>query len=140
MQTTTVVVVEDDENIRDLLTALLTEEQSYHVLSASSGEGALHLLSTQATRPHLLLLDYMLGPGMDGIELYDRFCASFGWEDIPALMVSAALPEREVAARRLIGVPKPFDLDALLTLIEETIHNVALSSCTKKQILHKTIV
>jgi len=119
IDTPTVLVVEDDDTIRDLLIMLLAEEQSYHVLSACSGEQALQLLSAHV-RPQLLLLDYML-PGMTGIALYDQLCTQFGWWDIPALLVSAALPEQEVAQRSIIGVPKPFDLDELFALIEKTL-------------------
>lgn len=115
-----VLVVEDDDTIRDLLILLLVEEQSYHVLSASSGERALQMLAS-SPRPDLLLLDYML-PGMNGITLYDQVCTRFGWRDIPALLVSAALPEQEVEQRSLIGVAKPFDIDTLLTLVEQNIH------------------
>ena len=116
----TIMVVEDDDNILDFLIDLLTDEH-FHVLWARSGEGALQLLSTYVARPQLLLLDYMLGPGMDGIALYDLLCTRFGC-CIPTLMLSAALPEREVVQRSIIGVHKPFDLDALLTLIEKSIH------------------
>ena len=129
-----ILIVEDDDNIRDLLVTLLTEEH-YHVLSARSGEQALQLLARHQQRPQVLLLDYML-PGMNGISLYDQVSARFGWRGIPTVVMSAALPEQEVTQRSLIGVPKPFDIDALLIVIEKNVHPATSTS----SILHKTLV
>ena len=55
---------------------------------------------------------------MNGIELYDRLHAIKELEHVPAMMVSAYLPEREVQERKIVGMYKPFDLSKLLDAIE----------------------
>lgn len=111
----TILVVEDDPVILVLWKELL-EEESYLVLSAASSQQALRMARLAEARPQLMILDYMMA-GLNGIQLYDQLCHSFAWQDIPALMVSADLPVKEVAARGLRGIHKPFDLYEVLDLI-----------------------
>lgn len=93
---------------------LLTEEH-YCVLRATSGPHALQIVAGE--HPQMFLLDYML-PGMTGLELFDLLHAHPGYERIPALLVSAALPPQEELARRaVIGIQKPYEIDALLAQI-----------------------
>lgn len=63
----TVLVVEDDEAMRKLITALL-DGSGYKVLQAPNGEAALQLARESAQRIDLVLTD-MLMPGMSGVEL-----------------------------------------------------------------------
>ncbi len=67
-------------------------------------------------KPDLFLLDYHL-PSMDGIELYDHLHATKGLEQIPAILLSANLPRKELEKRKMVGVRKPFELDTLLNTI-----------------------
>ena len=60
----TVLIVDDEEMIRQSLEGILTDE-GYDVLTASSGEEALKIIEDEL--PSLVLLDIWL-PGMDGIE------------------------------------------------------------------------
>ncbi len=59
-----VMVVDDEEGIRESLSGIF-EDEGYSVLTASSGEEALNILKEQS--PDLMLLDVWL-PGIDGIE------------------------------------------------------------------------
>lgn len=115
------LVVEDDPFILAIMNYVLVEERTYTMIQATSAQQALTTASTMSTRPRMLILDYMLGPGMTGIELYDTLCQQQGWSDIPTVVMSAALPEQEVVKRNLVGIHKPFDLDELLTLIDTTL-------------------
>ncbi|MDZ4064423.1 MAG: response regulator [Coriobacteriia bacterium] len=63
--------VDDDEDIRDLITAIL-EGGAYRVASAASGSEALAQL--EGLHPDLILLDAMM-PDMDGYEVCDRLQA-----------------------------------------------------------------
>ncbi len=55
---------------------------------------------------------------MDGLELYDRLHAKENLKDIPALFMSADVPEKELEKRRIFCIRKPFELEELLQKIE----------------------
>jgi CheY-like chemotaxis protein len=113
----TVFIVEDDEAIGDLLVQAIEQETSYHAVLASDGFQALKMLRT--VKPDLLLLDYSL-PGMNGLELYDTIHTVKALKHLPVLIVSAetARIQKEIKARQLPQLQKPFDLANLLQAIE----------------------
>ena len=114
----TVLVVEDDAGIGHVLVQFIGQETPYHPLLVTTGSDALQ--AVRVTRPSLLLLDYRL-PGMTGIELYDHLQSTEGGAAIPAIMISATLPHREIVQRQIVGMKKPFDIDNLLQTIENLI-------------------
>jgi two-component system, chemotaxis family, chemotaxis protein CheY len=106
----TVLVVDDDAEVRELLCVALTSE-GYHVASVSNGREAMHHLRSHADAC-IILLDLIL-PVMDGAhfrtaQLQDR---SLAW--IPLIVMSGTVDAdrraRELGARRLVR--KPLDLD-----------------------------
>ena len=108
----TILVVEDDEAIGDLLLQTLKGETSHAVLLVTNAVQALE--AVESIKPHLFILDYHL-PGIDGIELCDRLRAMNGLESVPTLMLSAQAPSRQALQQRKISfLKKPFDLAALL--------------------------
>ena len=113
----TVLIVEDDEAIGDLLVQAIEQETSYHAVLASDGFQALKMLRT--VKPDLILLDYSL-PGMNGLELYDTIHTVKALKHLPVLIVSAetARIQKEIKARQLLQLQKPFDLANLLQAIE----------------------
>ena len=65
----TILLVEDDTTISELLVQLITQETQYQVVAVPDGSQALELVRN--IKPQLLILDYWL-PSMHGIELYDQ--------------------------------------------------------------------
>ena len=111
----TILVVEDEAALLNLLCSVLSEEYpTLRVVGARTSQRALEEVAQE--RPILLLLDYCLyGSRLNGIELFDALHADPDDEIIPAIMIGANLPERELQVRRdIIRMPKPFDLDVLL--------------------------
>ncbi len=106
-----ILVVEDDEVHASMLNQIFKQETPYHVYGASDGQTAWEML--QDVKPNLIVLDYLL-PGMNGLELYDRIRADKVLQTLPVLMISAALPSREIEHRGIIGLQKPFEIDELL--------------------------
>lgn len=105
-----VLVVDDDADVRELLRVVLLAE-GYNVAAVDNGRAALDHLRSHADTC-LILLDLML-PIMDGThfrtaQLHDR---SLAW--IPVILMSGASDSdrraRELGARRLVR--KPLDLD-----------------------------
>ncbi len=112
-----VFIVEDDEAIGELLVQAIEQETSYQAVLASDGFQALKMLRT--VKPDLLILDYGL-PDMNGIEFYDTIHAAKALEHLPVLIVSAetARIQKEIKARQLSQLQKPFELANLLQAIE----------------------
>jgi CheY-like chemotaxis protein len=120
-----ILVVEDDEDTRELLQALL-EAEGYVVRTAVNGQDALTALR-HITPPQLILLDLMM-PVMNGWQfrrqqLRDRRLAS-----IPVLVLSAVQDAQEQAsALNVTGFfQKPFDLDALVRTVNDVVARPAL--------------
>lgn len=111
----TVMIVEDDIHIGAFLVEAITGETPYHALLVANGAEALETL--KHLKPHLMILDYHL-PGIDGLELYDRVHAMPEMQQIPAIMMSARLPQRELEQREIVGINKPFDLDDFLQQVK----------------------
>lgn len=63
-----IMVVDDEENLTELVRAIL-EQENYDVITASNGEECLDKLKT--VKPDLILLDMMM-PGMSGREVCER--------------------------------------------------------------------
>jgi DNA-binding response OmpR family regulator len=119
----TILLVEDDPSLREIIEEVLSEE-AYYVIVAHSGQEAFQL--ARQTRIDLLLTDYMLGGDIDGIALYDALHALPDLSTTPALVMSAALPFRELQARHLVGMAKPFDLDDLLMHVSRALERRAV--------------
>lgn len=108
-----VLVVDDDESIRELV-ALVLEDAGYAVATARNGLEAL--AQVPAFEPDLVLLDLNM-PVLDGWQTRARL-----GEDLPQLpvvfMTAGHHPPTEAARHAAAGsLPKPFDLDQLLTLV-----------------------
>jgi DNA-binding response OmpR family regulator len=112
----TVLIIEDDASIGACLVQAIVEETPYLAFFVTDSLDALHVL--EDIKPDLLVIDYRL-PHINGIELYDRIHAQKVLADIPGIVISAELPQRETQQRHLIGMQKPFDLDELLNTIHE---------------------
>lgn len=106
----TVLVVEDEPDIRRITRLALAEVGGLDVQCCGDGDEALRVAA--ATRPDLILLDVML-PGMDGPATLEALRRNPETGDIPVIFVSAKVQRPEVAAylgQGVIGViPKPFD-------------------------------
>lgn len=112
----TILIVEDDTSIGTFLLEAIAEETPYHALLVASGPQALDAL--QLLTPHLLILDYHL-PGIDGLQLYDLVHAMPALQQVPAILMSARLPQRELEKRRIVGMNKPFELDDFLQRLKK---------------------
>jgi DNA-binding response OmpR family regulator len=112
----TILLVEDDEYIGDVLVQAITQETPYLALLVTDGFEALN--AVKGIKPNLFILDYHL-PRMNGIELYDKLQTVKTLEHVPTIMMSARLPQQELHKRQIIGMNKPLDLEEFLQTIEE---------------------
>jgi CheY-like chemotaxis protein len=113
----TILVVEDDEGIGAFLVEALNMEVGSHTLLAPDAIKALEIVKT--LRPDLVVLDYHL-PGMNGLELYEKFQAIKQLREVPTLQMSAHLPKKaKEQHQKMVFLEKPFGLDELLYTIEQ---------------------
>ena len=112
----TVLIVEDDIHIGEVLVQAIVQETSFMAVLAQSGDEALNLVKN--IKPSLFILDYQL-PRMNGIELYDILQTDAYLAQLPTIMISAQLPVKELQKRNIKGMNKPLDLDDFLQTIEQ---------------------
>lgn len=110
-----VLVVEDDEDIRNVIVDLL-ESEGYHTESASNGQEALDVLH-EISKPCLVLLDMMM-PIMDGRGFLDRVMKDSFLAPIPVVVVSAVADKTNTQGA--VGfIRKPVDIDVILQLVDK---------------------
>jgi len=104
----TIMVVEDDQDIRELISYNLGKE-GYTVVPAESGEQALKLIET--TNPDIIVLDIML-PGMDGIEVLRNLKQGSRHAAVPVIMATAKSEDSDIITGLELGaddyIAKPF--------------------------------
>jgi DNA-binding response OmpR family regulator len=112
----TILVVEDDQTIRELYTEIL-ESEGYLVISAENGREAMKLIgSTPGFFPSLILTDLMM-PVMDGLQFVQELKRDESWESVPVMMVSAA-QERPKSQVGFEFIKKPLDLDSMVDRVK----------------------
>jgi CheY-like chemotaxis protein len=111
----TVLIVDDDPEVREALGRLL-EDDGWAVTTAADGQEALARLQ-QAPPPALILLDLML-PVMDGFEFRVRQLEDPQTAGIPVIVFSAGRdPDKLAGLRAAASLTKPIDPDALLAIV-----------------------
>ncbi len=117
MPKTTILVVDDEEDIRELVELNLVRE-GYTVLKCETGEQALELADSKA--PDLIVLDLML-PGIDGMAVCARLKRNSRTAQIPIVMLTAKGEEADIVAGLELGaddyVAKPFSGKVLVARI-----------------------
>jgi CheY-like chemotaxis protein len=112
----TILVVDDDPAVRDLMERLLSRE-GFRVESAAGGEDGLRL--ARALRPDLITLDVLM-PGLDGWAVLTALKADSELADIPVIMLTM-LDDKSVgyALGASDYVTKPIDRDRLAALVRK---------------------
>ncbi len=113
----TILIIEDDEDIRENLKDLL-ESEGLRVSSACNGKAALELLENEHDVPSLILLDLMM-PIMDGREFLEILKTKYPEKssNIPIVIISAGGRIYHPDAQDFLQ--KPVDVDDLLELIDK---------------------
>jgi len=122
-----VLVVEDDESIRNVITDVL-EDRGYRVIGATNGADALHQL--EQAKPDVMVLDLLM-PVMHGWDFMEAYAEKTGGNPIPIVVVSvnSALPRSFNRFGVHSVVRKPFDVDDLAQSVEAALElNVAHSN------------
>jgi CheY-like chemotaxis protein len=114
---TTILLVDDDEDIREL-TAEILRESGYDVVEAEDGQRALAALAAMATPPALVLLDLIM-PVMTGQQMLHEMRAIPRLANVPVVALTAGgfqpadVPEAKDVVR------KPASVAVLLKVVEQ---------------------
>lgn len=111
----TILVVEDDENIRELLSSML-EINGYQVFSASNGQDGIELARTQ--RPDLVLCDAGMprGSGADVLRAVRENPATVG----TTFLLMTGNPQFDLGKHSADGLlTKPFHMEEAVVLVEQ---------------------
>ncbi len=128
-----ILVVEDESNIRNFMKTILASN-NYTVLTATTGEEAMSLLSSHC--PDLVLLDLGL-PDTDG-QMFIQ--AVRRWSQVPILVVSARSHERDKVMALDFGaddyITKPFGTSELLARVRAALRHAAQRSSGQQSSLY----
>ena len=134
MPNCSVLVVEDDKSVRNLIVTTL-QANDYSYTSAENGKEALSKIETE--RPDVLLLDLGL-PDIDGIEVIKELRA---WSNMPIIVISARSEDKDKIQALDMGaddyLTKPFSVDELLARLRVTQRRLTMiSSNVSNSVFH----
>ena len=132
MSKNTILIVEDETAIRDMLTLIL-EQADFTPISAADVSSAQHLLAENT--PDLILLDWML-PGISGVEWARRLKKDPSYQDLPIIMLTARGEEEDKVRGLEVGaddyLTKPFSPKELVARIRAVLRRAGkLSGLTQ---------
>lgn len=134
MHKNTILVVDDDSEIRDVIHVYLRNE-GFHVLEAENGRRALEIVAAEPVQ--LIILDVMM-PDLDGIKACLKIRES---SDIPIIMLSAKQEDIDKITGLSIGaddyVAKPFSPLELMARVKAQLRRQSL---TEKEDNHNVLI
>jgi DNA-binding response OmpR family regulator len=122
-----VLVIDDDEPIRDLLCELLTSE-GYRATANDASFDDLDLVIR--LQPDLVILDIVLGDQWTGLEFLERLKADPRTARVPIMVCTAASHltdeiQAQLRAHDCLVIAKPFDLEELLAEVDDCLDKQA---------------
>jgi DNA-binding response OmpR family regulator len=122
---TTILVADDDADIRDLVSFKL-QQAGYRVVAV--GDGVQALDAVRAERPDLAVLDLMM-PGLSGLDVCAEIRRDTTSAHLPVIMLTARVQEQDVATGFATGaddyVTKPFSPRELLSRVQAVLARAA---------------
>ena len=110
-----VLVVEDDQDIRELIADILTGE-GFPVEQAGNGAEAMHKMKAGYS-PDVVLTSLLM-PVMDGYQLAAELKRHDGWSRIPMIVMTAGKANSTALSEVEAVLQKPVDLDMLLARVK----------------------
>ena len=113
-----ILVIDDDPDLRLLLSAVLKSE-GYDVLTAENGAAGLSVLRTMV--PDLIILDFMM-PVMNGWQFREAQAAIPQYAHVPIVCLSGYHAARRQAAALGMGacIQKPFEIEDLIKIVHRS--------------------
>ena len=126
MESAKILIVDDDQDIRDSLQAFLEGQQYTVTTAADRAEGMERI---KAEKPDLLILDVMMSTWQDGFEMARELKKDTQFKEMPILMLTGIKDKAGIDFKSTAGDPtwcpvdgfldKPVELDILLAEVEK---------------------
>jgi two-component system CheB/CheR fusion protein len=116
----TILVIEDEEPVRDSL-ELLLKKDGHRVTAVANGKAALALVANHALRPDLVISDYHLSGAMNGVRTAARLREGLGLQ-LPVIILTGdvrAAVLRDIAAHGYVRRKKPLKAEELLRDVQQ---------------------
>ena len=115
-----VLVIDNEEYIREVAQICLETVAGWEVLTAASGQEGLDVAEVE--QPDAILLDVMM-PGMDGLTTFQHLQANPTTKEIPVIFLTARVQPSDIHHYRTLGITaaisKPFDAMELAIKVAE---------------------
>ena len=111
MENAKILIVDDDQDLRDSLAAIL-EGRDYSVSTAGDRESGMEKMRTD--KPDLLLLDVMMSAWQDGFEMAREIKADPELKDVPILMLTGVKEKTGIDFKSVAGDPTWCPVDGFL--------------------------
>jgi two-component system, sensor histidine kinase len=124
-----ILVVDDESDIQDAMSSLLTS-WGYEAIVAGSGDEMIREIINRPGRPNLIVCDYRLRNGEDGISVIRRLQSEYN-EDIPAVLITGDTAPDRLKEALNSGLPllhKPIHNDRLRSVIRDLLQQGATVS------------
>lgn len=130
-----ILIIEDDDDVRELIRYNLTRE-NYEVYDTADGEAGLR--TAQASMPDLIILDLML-PGMSGLEICKELKSDKFTGDISIIILSAKGEESDIVVGLELGaddyITKPFSPRVLAARIKSVLRRKSRATPSDNDII-----
>lgn len=121
-----ILIVEDDPDVRDLLDMML-RDHGHETLLAQDGPSALALVAEGAVSPDLVLTDFNLPGGLNGLVLAEELRRAVD-RDVPAIVLTgdiSTLAMRRISQQDVLHLAKPVTVDRLARAVSDLLGPVA---------------
>lgn len=140
LPTKTVLIIEDEASIRNMLSVVLKQAE-FNTLEAESSKKAFDLMLNEY--PDLILLDWML-PGMSGIEVARLLKTNEETAKIPIILLTARAGEENKLQGFSVGIDdyivKPFSPRELVARIHAVLRRTEKAALSEKIIIEELVV
>lgn len=133
LQTASVLIVEDDPYLRDLIGELL-EEAGYQTAKASDAQGAFEMVRASSFEPDLLLADYNLPGALSGLEMAQKMRKNLSLS-LPVIILTGDISTetlRAIASGDCLQLNKPVKRDVLINAVAKLLEIAAAKRTADK--------
>jgi DNA-binding response OmpR family regulator len=127
MKKSFILVIEDEQDIRDLISFQLKSE-GHEVLAVESADKAISFLE-RGEKIDLFIVDWMLPGSMNGLDFTKKLKSQARYKDLPVIMLTALTQAENIIAGLDAGaddyITKPFDLNVLQARVRVQLRGIS---------------
>jgi DNA-binding response OmpR family regulator len=127
MKKSFILVIEDEQDIRDLISFQLKSE-GHEVLAVESADKAISILE-RGDKIDLFIIDWMLPGSMNGLDFTKKLKSQARYKDLPVIMLTALTQAENIIAGLDAGaddyITKPFDLNVLQARVRVQLRGIS---------------